>query len=179
MPEPVSNADEYALQAIERLQEAARFVRNYTGKQIQRLKQSYDASVRPKQFEENEEVLLFDPRKKRGQFTKWSVTWIGPFRVKKCLNSCNYVLQKLAKSQPFVVHVDRMRPYLHQLDDSEADQPPLSNASDMHNMHNRLPRSSGQMLDADILGQSTIAPPLVKASVTAGPTAPAVSTYAD
>ena len=60
MPEPVNNADEYALQAMERLQEAARFVRNFTGKQIQRMKQSYDASVRPKQFKENDEVL-FDP----------------------------------------------------------------------------------------------------------------------
>ena len=59
MPEPVSNADEYTLQAMERLQEAAQFVRNYTGKQIQRMKQSYDASVRPKQFEEDDEVLLF------------------------------------------------------------------------------------------------------------------------
>jgi len=64
MPEPASNADEYALQAMERLQEAAQFVRNYTGKQIQRMKKSYDASVKPKQFEENEEVLLFDPHKK-------------------------------------------------------------------------------------------------------------------
>ena len=106
MPEPVNNADEYALQAMERLQEATRFVRRYTGKQIQCMKQSYDASVRPKQLEENDEVLLFDPRKKRGKYTKWSVTWIGPFRVQKRLNSCNYVLRKSAKSRPFVVHVD-------------------------------------------------------------------------
>jgi len=92
MPEPVNNADEYALQARERLQEATRFVRSYTGKQIQRMKQNYDASVRPKRFEENDEVLLFDPVKKRGKYTKWSVTWVGPFQVKKRLNSCNYVL---------------------------------------------------------------------------------------
>jgi len=71
MPEPASNADQYALQAMERLQEATQFVCNYTGKQIQRMKKTYDASVRPKQFEEKEEVLLFDPRKKRGKFTKW------------------------------------------------------------------------------------------------------------
>jgi len=32
MPEPASNADEYALQAMERLQEAAHFVCNYTRK---------------------------------------------------------------------------------------------------------------------------------------------------
>jgi len=66
LPEPASNADEYALQAVQRLQEAAKFVRNYTGKQVQRMKKRYDATVRPKQFEENQEVLLFNPRKKRG-----------------------------------------------------------------------------------------------------------------
>jgi len=69
VPEPVSSVDEYALQAVEWLQEAIQFVRNYTGKQTQRMKKHYDASVKPKRFEENEEVLLFDPCKKRGQFT--------------------------------------------------------------------------------------------------------------
>jgi len=61
---------------------------------MQRIKKYYDASVKPKQFGENEEVLLFDPCKKRGQFAKWQVTWKGPFVVKKHLNDCNYVLQK-------------------------------------------------------------------------------------
>jgi len=154
IPEPVSNADEYALQAMERLQEATQFVRNYTGKQIQHMKQSYDASVRPKQFEQNEEVLLFDPHKKRGRFTKWSVTWIGPFRVKKRLNSCNYVLQKSAKSRPFVVHVDRMRPYLHELDDSDTALPPLSKPSDIPG---RLPRSSSRMSDANTPSMPAVA----------------------
>ena len=164
MPQPVSNADEYALQAMERLQEAVQFVRNYTGRQIQHMKQNYDASVRPKQFEENDEVLLFDPRKKRGQFTKWSVTWIGPFRVKKRLNSCNYVLQKSAKSRPFVVHVDRMRPYLHELDDSDASKLPLSNAS---SISSESAMTFSQMLDTNIPSQSAIAPQSAKASATA------------
>jgi len=35
--DPVSNADEFALQAFERLQEAAAFVRDFTGKQMQRM----------------------------------------------------------------------------------------------------------------------------------------------
>jgi len=36
--DPVSNADQFALQAFERLQEAAAFVRDFTGKQMQRMK---------------------------------------------------------------------------------------------------------------------------------------------
>jgi len=173
MLEPVSNADEYALQAMERLQEAAQFVRSYTGRQIQRMKQSYDASAKPKQFEENEEVLLFDPRKKRGQFTKWSVTWVGPFIVKKHLNDCNYMLQKSAKSRSFVVHVDRMRKYLHETSDSDADKPPLSNTSDIQG---RLPRSSDQMLNANTLSESAITCQSEKSSATSSP---AMSTPTD
>jgi len=48
--EPAGSADEYALQASERLQEAAIFVRAATGKQIQRMKRYYDASVKPQRF---------------------------------------------------------------------------------------------------------------------------------
>jgi len=77
---------------------------------MQRMKRYYDASVKPKQFEENEDVLLFDPRKKRGQFAKWQVTWKGPFVVKRRLNS-----------RPFIVHVDRMRKYLHEQTDSSVE----------------------------------------------------------
>jgi len=42
MPEPANNADEYALQAMEWLQEAAQFVHNYTGRHMQRMKKYYD-----------------------------------------------------------------------------------------------------------------------------------------
>ena len=104
------------------------------------------------------------------------MTWVGPFQVKKRLNSCNYVLQKTAKSRPFVVHVDRMRPYLHELDDSGTDKPPLSNASDMQG---KSPASSSQTLDASIPSQTAIASPSVKASATAKPAASTVSTDTD
>jgi len=50
--EPVGNADEYTLQALQRLQEAATFIRDLTGKQMQRMKKYYDACVKPLQFEE-------------------------------------------------------------------------------------------------------------------------------
>jgi len=140
------------------------------------MKKSYDASVKSKQFEENEEVLLFDPRKKRGQLTKWSVTWVSPFIVKKRLNDCNYVLQKSAKSRPFVVHVDQMRRYLHELDDSETDKPPLSSASDTHN---RLPRSSSQMSNGNTPSDLAITHQSVDSTPAAKPAAAAVSTPTD
>jgi len=109
----------------------------------------YDASVKPKQFEENKEVLLFDLCKKRGQFAKWQVTWKGPFIVKKRLNDCNYVLQKSAKSRPIVVHVDQMRKYLREQDDSNAENADMPPLSDNSNVRERSLRSPGRMSKAD------------------------------
>jgi len=68
--ESVSSADEYALQTFEHLQEAPAFVRQYTGKQMQRMKRYYDSSVKPVSYTEGGKVLVYNPRKKRGKFAK-------------------------------------------------------------------------------------------------------------
>ena len=85
----VSSADAYAQQAESRLQEAFKFMRETTGKQAQRMKKYYDASVRAKCFNEADFVLLYNPKKKRGMYAKWQVVWTGPFRVNKRLNDTN------------------------------------------------------------------------------------------
>ena len=107
-PEPVSTADEFALQAFERLQEAAAFVRDFTGRQMTRMKQYFDSSVKPMSFTDGEKVLVYNRKKKKGHFAKWSVTWVGPFTVQRKLNSANYVIRK-GKGKCVVIHVDRMR----------------------------------------------------------------------
>jgi len=63
-PDPASNADEHALQAFKRLQEATAFVWDFTGKNMQRIKKCYDSSVKPQTYTEDENVLAYDPRKR-------------------------------------------------------------------------------------------------------------------
>jgi len=126
--DPVSNADEYALQDFKRLQEATAFVREHTGKQMQRMKCYYDSSVRPVSCTEGEKVLAYNPRKQCGKFAKWQVCWKGPVTVQCKLNDTNYVLRK-GKGKAVVVHVDRMRK-LPNLSDME------SSDSHMHTKHN-------------------------------------------
>ena len=60
--DPVFNEYEFALQAFERLQEAASFVRDFTGKQMSRMKKYYDSSVKPVSYAEGEkrEVILLN-----------------------------------------------------------------------------------------------------------------------
>jgi len=96
--ESASNADAYALQAENQLHEAFMFVRDTTGKQAQRMKRYYDAAVKPRRFNEADFVLLYSPKKKRGLYSKWQVTWTGPFRVNESLNYSNYVTEVAQES---------------------------------------------------------------------------------
>ena len=109
--EPVSSADQYALQVTERMRESFRFMREYTGKQTERMKSNYDAAIKQKMFAEGSFVLLFSPLKKRGFFSRWQVTWKGPFHVIKKLNDTNYVLQKSPRSKGFITHGERLKEY--------------------------------------------------------------------
>jgi len=69
--------------------------------------------------------------------------------MKKHLNDCNYVLQKSAKSRPFVVHVDRMCKYLHEQTDSNADNLDMPRLSDISDVQERSQRSPGRVSKAD------------------------------
>jgi len=94
--------------------------------------------------------------------------------VKLDLNDCNYVLQKLAKSRPFVVHVDHMRKCnLHGQSDSNAENSDLSPLSDDSTVQRRSLRSRGRMSKADIHAhtpsESIIAHQSVKSDTAAKP----------
>ena len=89
--EPISTADQYALEATERLREAFRFMREHSGKQVERMKTNYNAAIKPKQFEVGTFMLLFTPLKKKNVYSRWHISWQGPFRVIKKLNQSNSV----------------------------------------------------------------------------------------
>jgi len=105
--DPVSNTDEFALQAFERLRETASFVRDFTGRQMSRMKQYYDSSVKPMSFADGEKVLVYNPKKKRGHFAIWAMSWHGPVVLQRKLNNTNYVVCK-GKGKCVVIHVDHM-----------------------------------------------------------------------
>jgi len=109
--DPVNTADQYALEATEHLREAFRFMRQYSGKQVECMKTNYDAAIRPKQFEVGKFVLLYVPKKKKNVYGRWHVSWQGPFRVMKRINQSNYVIQHSPRAQSFVVHGDRLRDF--------------------------------------------------------------------
>ena len=52
--------------------------------------------------------MVYNPKKKRGHFAKWAVSWLGLVVVQCKLNESNYVVCK-GKGKSIVIHVDRMR----------------------------------------------------------------------
>jgi len=86
------------------------------------MKRRYDASVKPQTYSVGEEVLVYNPKKRRGQFSKWQPCWFGPFTVEKVLNSTNYVVKK-GRGKSVVIHVDRMRKLPSELSSDKSDSP--------------------------------------------------------
>jgi len=89
--------------------------------------------------------------------------------VKHHLNDCNYVLQKLARSRPFVVHVDRMHKCnLDEQSDSKAENSDIQLLSDLRG---ESPRSHNQMskmdINANAVSESTTAYQPVKSNTAA------------
>jgi len=117
--DPASNADEFALQSFERLQEATAFVREYTGKNIQHMKKYYDGT---QNYEIGEKVLVYNPIKHCGKFVKWQRRWVGPFVVKNKLNEANYVVRK-GRGKPVVIHIDRLRKLTAEVDADNTGRP--------------------------------------------------------
>ena len=114
--EPVGSTDQYALQVTERMRESFRFMHEYSGKPTERMKTNYDAAIKQKSFAVGSYVLLFSLKNKRGTFTYWQATWIGPYRIMRKLNETNYILQKSPRSKDFIVHGDRIKLYHRTVD---------------------------------------------------------------
>jgi len=115
--EAVSNADEYALEATDRLKQAFQFVYEYSGHVADSMKSNYDAAIKPKHFEVGLFVLAYTlPKQQSHTYGKWRVAWQGPFRVMKRLNATNYIVKRSHKAKDFIVHGDRLRDFHVEID---------------------------------------------------------------
>jgi len=117
--EAVTNADQYALEATDRLKQAFQFVYEYSGHVADRMKSNYDAAIKPKHFDVGSFVLVYTPPKQQSHvYGKWKVAWQGPFRVMKRLNVTNYIVKRSHKAKDFIVHGDRLREYFGEIDNT-------------------------------------------------------------
>ena len=104
--------DDYVEEVRDRMREAYDIVREHLQSSAVRSKHYYDLRVRPKQFKEGDWVYYFNPRKFQGRQDKWSRKFSGPFLVTKVIGPVNVEIQRSKRSNPFIVHLDKIKPYL-------------------------------------------------------------------
>ena len=109
-PRTVS-VDEWVNRKLEILSQAHRLTRENLLKAAGRQKTWYDRRVKVKQFEPGQLVWVFNPRRYVGKSHKWTMMYYGPFRVEKVLSDVNLVVKRTPKSNPQVVHVDKVKLY--------------------------------------------------------------------
>jgi len=79
------------------------------------MKRRYDATVKPQSYAIDEKVLVYNPKKRHGEFAKWQSCWTGPFVVENKFNQMNNVVKK-GRGKSSVIHIDRMRKLPNELD---------------------------------------------------------------
>jgi hypothetical protein len=104
--------DDFVEGVRDRLQTAYTIVREHLGQSAARNKKYYDVRVKPSQYKHGDWVYYFNPRKIKGKQDKWSRKYTGPFCVINVPGPVNVELQKNRRSRPFIVHIDKVKPYL-------------------------------------------------------------------
>src|SRR6218665_441189 len=103
--------EEYVEKQKEKMDTAYRLVREQLKRTAERRKKAYDLRVRPNKFSQGEWVYYYCPRLRSGRKTKWARFYTGPFLIVQVLSPILYRIQKSARSNQMVVHVDKLKSF--------------------------------------------------------------------
>ena len=106
--------DHYVSDMQDRLRQDYALAREHLGKSVRRNKKSYDLRTRPQQYTTGTWVWYYYPRRYAGRSPKLQRMYTGPFLIVKILGQVNVVLQKSARSNPFISHIDKLKKCLGQ-----------------------------------------------------------------
>ena len=67
--------------------------------------------LKTSEFEVGDWVWYWYPRRYQRKSAKWQRSYTGPYMIVRVIEPVNYVLQKSARSKPFVVHADKLKKY--------------------------------------------------------------------
>ena len=140
---------EFVDDKVDQIRAAYRVVRENLKKAAERQKHYYDLRVKPASFQPNDNVWLWTTRRKKGRTPKWQRRLVGPHLVVEKIGPVNYRLRRSSKSKPFVVHVDKLRPYL---------SPNLRTAGQEVDASSQVTQSSDDEIDATMPSVSVSRP---------------------
>ena len=93
------------------MEKAYELARNNLEKQAERRKNYYNTKTKSKTFKVGEWVLYYYPRRRLAHYYKWQQLYEGPYLVVRQVSAVNFVIQKSERSDPIVVHTDKLKHY--------------------------------------------------------------------
>ena len=108
---PTIDYDDFVTQTRSRMTASYAEVRETLRRSAERNKRYYDCKVKPARFAVGQWVYYFNPRKLAGKQMKWIRQYVGPYLVIRIPSALTVEIQKGPKAKPFVVHIDKVKPF--------------------------------------------------------------------
>lgn len=102
-------ADEYINKLMMRSVDDFELVRKHLGKAADTRKARYDIGVKQEAFAPGAKVWYYCPRRYKGRSPKWQSFFQGPYTVVRVIDSHVIVIKRGTRSQPIVVHRDKLK----------------------------------------------------------------------
>jgi len=103
------NLNEYVINMQNQASAAYDVARQHLATAAECRKSAYDILVKEVSFAVGDWVWYWYPRRYKSKSPKWQKSYIGPYLITRLIEPVNCVLQKSAKSKPFVVHMDKLK----------------------------------------------------------------------
>jgi len=104
---PTNN--EYLVNVQRQSAAAFKLAREYLQVSAERRKAAYDIKCKGSQFAVGDWVWYWYPRRRQSRSIKWQQCYMGPYLIVRLIEPVNCVLQRTAKSKPFVAHFDKLK----------------------------------------------------------------------
>ena len=101
--------DDYAEHKIEVMRKAYSLAREQLEVSAERSKRYYDLKVRPGRYQVGQWVYYYCPRRYPQRSPKWQKMFTGPFLITKVMGPVNVQLRGSQRSNPFIVHIDKIK----------------------------------------------------------------------
>ena len=101
--------DEYAANKVETMRKAYQIARDNLRVSAERAKHYYDLRVKPNRYKVGQWVYYYWPRRFPRRSPKWQRMYTGLFLVTQVMGPVNVKLQASKRSQPFIVHIDKLK----------------------------------------------------------------------
>jgi hypothetical protein len=108
-PEVIASYGDYAKQVYSRMEIANRLAMETLCQAAEMAERAYNRHVRPVSFTPGDVVLVYSPRKFKGEFPKWQRLYASECKIVKKLSDVSYIVYEIRGKRNRIVHVDKVK----------------------------------------------------------------------